>query len=141
MEASTKYVTVECCIDCASHQFDTRHVEAKYVACLEQLTKELEKTIPGIQVLKNAIPKTWVDYHLYKNLIHNSDESCPIYEMLPELGAFEISTEGKLLWSKRQSGRWPNAADISTRVDQLLKAKEDQPHLLFDKNNLKRPKS
>ena len=47
---------------------------------------------PNIKVLFNQVPKPWFSFDIYYSLIHNDDEEVDVYEMIPKLGSFEIST-------------------------------------------------
>ena len=58
------------------------------------MTKALGDIIPGSTVVMNKIPKSYVDYELYNNLVHNEDENEKFFEMLPRSGAFEVSYKG-----------------------------------------------
>ena len=53
----------------------------------------LRDTIPGVQVLKNKIPKQWAMADIYCQLIPNNSNS-EYFEVIPRLGAFEISYKG-----------------------------------------------
>ena len=55
---------------------------------------------PSVRVLRNQIPKSYVDYDLYYNLIPNEDSNSDIFDQLPRVGAFEVSYKGKLIFSK-----------------------------------------
>jgi len=35
--------------------------------------------IPNAMIMKNQIPKHYLNYDLYNNLIQNDDESCPYF--------------------------------------------------------------
>ena len=47
---------------------------------------------PGIKVLYNQVPKSWYDYDIYYSLIHNSSDEVDVFQMIPKLGSFEVST-------------------------------------------------
>lgn len=66
----------------------------------------------GVQVLRNQIPKEYVDYDLYYNLIPNSDGNSNVYDQLPRVGAFEVSYKGKLIFSKLLGLKWPNITKV-----------------------------
>ena len=38
------------------------------------------------------MPKAWFEFDLYYSLIHNSNVDLDVYEMIPKLGSFEVST-------------------------------------------------
>lgn len=67
---------------------------------------------PGVSVLRNQIPKEYVDFDLYYNLIPNNDGNANFYDQLPRVGAFEVSYKGKLIFSKLLSLRWPNVTKV-----------------------------
>ena len=49
---------------------------------------------PGINVLINEVPKPWVDYEIYCQLIPNTDPNTSTYKILPRIGSFEVSFKG-----------------------------------------------
>jgi len=46
---------------------------------------------PEVRVLRNQIPKTYVDFDLYYNLIPNENNNSETFDQLPRVGAFEVS--------------------------------------------------
>ncbi len=42
----------------------------------------------------NEVPKAWVDYEIYCQLIPNSDPASKTFKVLPRIGAFEVSFKG-----------------------------------------------
>jgi len=68
----------------------------------------------------NKVPKPWYEQEIYCQLIPNEDEKNPHYDILPRLGAFEVSTvqenQGILFYSKQMSGMWPHAKALATRI-------------------------
>ena len=80
-------------------------------------------------MLFNQVPKKWSEKEIYCNLISNSDASCNLYDMLPRLGAFEISTvfrnkRGRttdiLFYSKVLSHLFPNIKSVTSKVDKYF---------------------
>jgi hypothetical protein len=55
---------------------------------------------PSVSVLRNQIPKSYVNFDLYYNLIPNEDSNSSHFDQLPRVGAFEVSYKGKLIFSK-----------------------------------------
>jgi len=52
-----------------------------------------------IQFIFNAVPKVWANYDSYCQLIpDNSDADC--YNMIPRIGAFEVTYQGIIVYSK-----------------------------------------
>jgi hypothetical protein len=77
--------------------------------------------IPNAMVMKNQIPKSYLNYDLYNNLIQNDDESCPYFQQVPRIGAFEISYKGMLVFSKLRGGYWPNIDLVSYKCEGIVR--------------------
>ena len=58
------------------------------------MAAKITEISPGAVVLINEVPKHWVDYEIYCQLIPNSDDSVKTYKILPRIGSFEISFKG-----------------------------------------------
>ena len=71
----------------------------------------------------NKVPKPWFEKELYCQLIPNEDDNNPNYDMLPRLGAFEVSTVHDnadiLFYSKMMSSMWPNASALAKRIKEF----------------------
>ena len=50
--------------------------------------------VPEATVVLNMVPKEWVDFEIYCQLVPNENESDPYYQMIPRTGAFEVSFKG-----------------------------------------------
>ncbi len=59
------------------------------------------------------------ELEIYPDFISNEDENNPNYELIPRAGAFEISINGFIIFSKLKLLFWPN--DVHLR-DVLRKA-------------------
>ena len=72
----------------------------------------------------NKVPKEWYEKEVYCQLIPNEDDNNPYYDILPRIGAFEISTviDGHdiLLYSKMMSSMWPNTSAVSKWIKNLI---------------------
>jgi hypothetical protein len=99
---------IECCQECASHGWNTRHDEAKYQDYFQRVAATIIHHLPQAVVMKNQIPKSYLHFDLYNNLIPNEDTNLPYYQQVPRTGAFEVSYKGLLLFSKINGGYWPN---------------------------------
>ena len=68
----------------------------------------------------NKVPKPWAEKETYCQLIPNRDANNPDYDVLPRMGAFEISTVFDnvdiLFFSKIMSRMWPDAAAVCDRL-------------------------
>jgi len=63
--------------------------------------------------MKNQIPKSYLNFDLYNNLVPNDDESIPYFQQVPRAYAFEVSYKGILIFSKIKGGYWPNLDLVS----------------------------
>lgn len=50
--------------------------------------------MPDSTVIFNLVPKAWAMSDIYCQLIPNEDEETPNYEIVPRIGAFEVSING-----------------------------------------------
>lgn len=48
-------------------------------------------------------------------LVYNNDSNNQYYDQLPRLGAFELSLNGVLLYSKLISKIWPNIKSVTLK--------------------------
>ena len=69
------------------------------------------------------MPKAWYEKEVYCQLIPNEDDNNPDYDILPRIGAFEISTVVDnvdiLLYSKMMSTMWPHIPSVVNRLKQF----------------------
>ena len=63
------------------HQKYTRLNQKKYDEFYTETEKAIKTRIPGATVLKNKIPKDFVNYDIYMNLIGNKDPNYPYYDI------------------------------------------------------------
>ena len=72
----------------------------------------------------NQVPKNWIDHDLYSQLIPNEDDEEPNFDMIPTIGAFEISTvidrTPIQFFSKLKLRYWPRAPAVAARIKQCL---------------------
>ena len=80
-----------------------------------------QETGQNVQVLCNEVPKAWAMKDAYCQLIPCNDEQKMAYGMIPRLGAFEITYNGVLIFSKLLTNVWPNVPGVSEKVSRLLK--------------------
>ena len=50
--------------------------------------------IPNAIPMRNQIPKSYLHYDLYCNLIPNEDPALPYFNQVPRSGSFEVSYQG-----------------------------------------------
>ena len=70
--------------------------------------------------MSNKIPKTYVDYDLYANLVNNEDEDNEYYEMNPRVNSFEVSYKNYLIFSKLGGKYWPSVALVAQKVASVI---------------------
>ena len=58
------------------------------------MSAAITQRLPGALVLRNQIPKSYLHYDLYCNLIPNEDEGVTDYDQVPRTGSFEVSYKG-----------------------------------------------
>jgi len=64
----------------------------------------------------NLVPKEYAMSDIYCQLIPNDNESDPYYQVMPRMGAMEVSINGVLLFSKCLCGLWPHFGAIAERA-------------------------
>lgn len=64
------------------------------MSCLVIVSAAIIERIPNALVMRNQIPKQYVDHDIYCNLVPNTDDHCPTYQQVPRTGAFEVSYKG-----------------------------------------------
>lgn len=103
MSDNSYTIVIECCENCRSHQWNTRHdpakydqffLDSKYPFVLITVASAITAKMPNANVIKNQVPKEWVDYDIYCQLLQNEDEANPNYQSIPRTGAFEVSHRG-----------------------------------------------
>ena len=112
------------CAQCGSHQWNTRHDEAKYVQYFQQTAAAVKELIPNANCVMNKVPKPWYEKEVYCQLIPNEDDRNPYYDILPRIGAFEISTVidnvDILFYSKMMSTMWPHVPSVAKRIKEAM---------------------
>ena len=115
---------IECCNNCGAHSWCTRHDEAKYESATAEVTAAIKSNVPNANVIVNKCPKPWYEKEVYCQLIPNDDDNNPNYDILPRIGAFEVSTvinnTDILFYSKQMSSMWPNATMLGKRIGEAM---------------------
>ena len=65
-----------CGVGCGWH---TRHDEAKYTEFFKRIAAAIIDRIPNAMIMKNQIPKAYLPFDLYNNLVPNEDDGVPYY--------------------------------------------------------------
>jgi len=112
---------IETCINCKDHVWNTRHDEAKYQEFFNKVSTAIVARIPNALTMRNQIPKSYLPYDLYCNLIPNDDENVPFSQQVARTGAFEVSYKGLLIFSKLQGGYWPNCELVAQKCEAIVR--------------------
>jgi len=119
MEKQKTVFVIEHCENCPSHKWNTRHDEKQYKNYAISCAAAIKELVPDTEVVFNLVPKEYAMSEIYCQLIPNDDPNQPFYEMVPRIGAFEISVNGVLLFSKMLSKIWPNPQSVAGRCQRL----------------------
>ncbi len=71
-------------------------IEVSYlmIYCFLSVNHAITSRLPSAVVIRNQVPKAYLNYDIYCNLIPNDDESNPVYDQVPRTGSFEVSYKG-----------------------------------------------
>ena len=58
-------IVVECCTNCSTHAWNTRHDEAKYASNANAIAAQIQINHPNTVVLFNQVPKKWHEKEIY----------------------------------------------------------------------------
>ena len=67
---------------------------------------------------------------IYVQLIPDEDDSNPYYDVLPRIGAFEVSFNGVLLFSKLLDRMWPHYGALAGKCLKVAEAADKGEDLL-----------
>jgi len=72
-------IVIEVCIP-TKNQWHTRHDPAKYDDYFNKVSASIVELIPNAITMRNQIPKSYLHYDLYCNLIPNEDPNLPYFQ-------------------------------------------------------------
>jgi len=99
----------------------TRHDEQKYLNNAANITARIKEFSGApVNVLANEVPKAWAMQDAYCQLIPCDDDQNMAYNMIPRIGAFEVSYKGILVYSKLLTTRWPHATNVGRQIANML---------------------
>jgi selT/selW/selH-like putative selenoprotein len=116
---------IETCQNCKSHGWNTRHDENKYLDYFNRVSQAIVERIPNAVTMRNQIPKEYLPFDLYCNLIPNSDANSSAFMQVPRTGSFEVSFKGLLIFSKLQGAYWPNVELVASKCEQIIGADQN----------------
>jgi hypothetical protein len=59
-------------------------------------------------------------HDIYCQLVPNDEDANMCYDMIPRIGAFEVSYKGIILFSKMMSSVWPHFSAVAKYVDSMF---------------------
>ena len=116
LQVENEKVYIEHCQGCLTHGWCTKHDETKYQSYFENCKAKILVICPEIQVVANQIPVAFSNKFTY------SDNSKPWEgrHSFPRIGAFEIYLKDNLIFSKLETGLWPQSTIIANKIRELL---------------------
>ena len=60
------------------------------------VSSAIVELLPNAITMRNQIPKSYLHYDLYNNLIPQEDPNVSFYNQVPRVGAFEVSYQGNV---------------------------------------------
>ena len=78
--------------------------------------------VPDCHVVLNMVPKEYAMSDIYSSLVPNADPNQLCYQIVPRIGAFEVSFNGFLLISKLQYRMWPSVSLVAGKCQKAFEA-------------------
>jgi hypothetical protein len=69
------------------------------IRCLCLVAGHIKQTCPDASIVFNQVPKMWAMSDIYCQLVNNEEDANPNYDIVPRIGAFEISLNGVVSYS------------------------------------------
>ena len=116
IQPENEKVFIEHCQGCINHAWCTKHDESKYKSYYENCKARILVICPEVQVLSNQIPM------LFKHKFTDPENNKPREGKLsfPRIGAFEIYFKDKTIFSKLESGVWPQSNVVASKIREIL---------------------
>lgn len=73
---------------------------------------------PQLEVIGNMVPDHLIPFKIAENKY--IDENTDKYVVYPQIGSFEITLNGSLLFSKKETNGWPNLFSIINKIATTL---------------------
>lgn len=133
LQTENEKVYIEHCQGCSSHSWCTKHDETKYSSYYENCKGKIVAICPEVQIVANQIPLA------FKKKFSDDENSKP-WEgkfCFPRIGAFEIYFQDKIIFSKLETGLWPQSAVVANKIREILNSsKIPQKNSQFVKSNI-----
>jgi predicted Rdx family selenoprotein len=122
LEVENEKVYIEHCQGCSSHNWCTNHDESKYLSYYENCKAKILVVCPEVQVVSNQIP-----VFLISRFSMNDEKLKGGKQTFPRIGAFEIYFKDSVIFSKLESGQWPQSTFIANKVRDLIDKPKPHP--------------
>lgn len=126
MESDRVYI--EHCKGCAHHKWCTNHNEAKYLQYFNDCRMAILRASPYVQVHENELPP-W----LAKTFTTDEENRTFGTHYFPRTGAFEVHFNRTVIFSKLNTGLWPNTDLIGKKVREAIEIKRQPPPEMLKK--------
>ena len=113
LEVDNDKVYIEHCQNCSTHNWCTKHDESKYISYFENCKAKILVVCPEVQVLCNQVP-----LFLLSKL--SSSQPKGKNPSFPRIGSFEIYFKSVTIFSKLESGQWPQSTLIANKIRELI---------------------
>lgn len=115
-------IEVECCVDCHLHVWCSRHSEQKYNELYLKVQAKAQEVLKSYSIIKNKVPEHYRQKKSLSKMLGEHkyfDELQHEVVQFPRHGAFEISVNGMLIFSKLKSNLWPCIDKIGSLLQQI----------------------
>jgi hypothetical protein len=132
IQFESEKVYIEHCQNCSSHSWCTNHDESKYKSYFDTCKQKISEVCPELETLSNQIP-------IYFSTKFSTSESRPWEGRLsfPRIGSFEVYFKSKVIFSKLETGLWPQATLIASKIQETLH-KPVLPQILKENQKIQR---
>jgi selT/selW/selH-like putative selenoprotein len=114
MDDGKRILVIEVCQNCIAHQYCTHHDEEKYNNMFLKI--------------KNHIEAKYNKYFVARNYLITD----------PAIGAFEIRINGKILFSKIESRKWPKLIEVEESLQKFIEDEQkEETELVNNKDDIK----
>lgn len=129
IQFESEKVFIEHCQNCPSHNWCTKHDESKYLSYYESCKKHIKDLIPELEIIQNQIP-----VHLVSKFTTSDPRPWEGKMAFPRLGSFEVYYKNKTVFSKLESGAWPQPSVLASKLNELIHAPK-LPQIVKEKPN------
>lgn len=81
--------------------------------------------MPEVEVIGNMVPPNLIPFKIAENKY--IDATTNKYVVYPQIGSFEVTFRGKLIFSKKETHTWPNLPTIVSKVASIVNPEYQSP--------------